>query len=77
MSLRQKLAWSRETAPAFMGFGASTVLLLLIPCAALVLAPALVTGATLLWVDLGGLGTLSPKDLAAPPAEADVPEDLS
>lgn len=55
MTLRQKLNWSRRNAPSFMGFGAATVVILLIPCAALALAPALVTGATMLWVDAGGL----------------------
>jgi CysZ protein len=75
MNLRQKLAWARQTAPAFMGFGASTVLLLLIPCAALVLAPALVTGATLLWVDVGGASVLPPKGAGGSlPAEQD-PQD--
>ena len=58
LSFRQKLHWSRQTAPAFMGFGTATLLLLLIPCAALILAPALVTGATLLWVDVGGSAAL-------------------
>ena len=58
MTFRQKLAWSRSNAPRFMGFGTATVVLLLIPCAALVLAPALVTGATMLWVDAGGLHAL-------------------
>ena len=65
MTFKQKLAWSRRTAPSFMGFGAATVLLLLVPCAALVLAPALVTGATLLWVDLGGLGALPDPEASA------------
>ena len=55
MSLRDKLRWSKETLPAYLGFGGASVALLLIPCAGLLLGPALVTGATLLWVDVGGL----------------------
>lgn len=65
MTFAQKLAWSRHNAPSFMGFGTVAVLLLLVPCAALVLAPALVTGATLLWVDLGGLGALPNPEVSS------------
>ena len=51
MSSKEKFSWARVHLAPYMGFGVSCVLLTLIPCASLLLAPALVVGGTLLWVD--------------------------
>lgn len=67
MSFKEKLYWGHETMPAYMGFGFSSVLLLLIPCASIVLSSGLVAGATLLWADTGGRGQLVPNEDPAPP----------
>ncbi|MEE2827560.1 MAG: EI24 domain-containing protein [Myxococcota bacterium] len=55
MLFSAKLVWARRRISAFMGFGLSSVLLLLVPCLSLIMTPALIVGATLLWVDTGGL----------------------
>jgi CysZ protein len=67
MSLRDKVRWSKETLPAYLGFGGASVALLLIPCAGFLLAPFLVTGATLLWVDVGGIDRDAASPVQSPP----------
>jgi CysZ protein len=55
LTLPEKLRWSRQNLAAHLGFGAGIFVLLLIPFAALVVTPGLVTGGTLLFLDRGGL----------------------
>jgi len=51
-TFRDKLAWHRRWLPESQGFGLAGMIGLLVPFANLLLAPALVTGATLLVVEL-------------------------
>ena len=55
LTLREKVGYSRAHLASHLGFGAGIFLLLLIPFAALVVTPGLVTGGTLLYLDRGGL----------------------
>ena len=61
LTLPEKVAYSREHLATHIGFGAGIFVLLLVPFAALVVTPGLVTGGTLLFLDRGGLG----EELAA------------
>ncbi len=55
LTLREKVGYSRQHLATHLGFGAGIFVLLLIPFAALVVTPGLVTGGTLLFLDRGGL----------------------
>lgn len=55
LTLREKVDYSRTHLSTHLGFGAGIFLLLLIPFAALVVTPGLVTGGTLLFLERGGL----------------------
>jgi CysZ protein len=52
LTLGAKVAWARRNLAPWLGFGAASFLVLFIPVANLVIAPALVAGGTLLYVDV-------------------------
>ena len=52
LPLPKKIAWASESLAAWLGFGAALMLVMLVPLLQLVLAPALVTGGTLLYLDV-------------------------
>ncbi len=55
LTLAEKVGYSRSNIATHLGFGAGIFVLLMIPFAALVVTPGLVTGGTLLFLDRGGL----------------------
>jgi CysZ protein len=77
-SLKQRLAWHRRWLPESQGFGLAGMVGMLVPFANLLIAPALVTGATLLVLDIedvegGPEGASRPPDPASEPAPATGP----
>lgn len=61
LKVQEKLNYSRAHLSVHLGFGAGIFVMALVPGLALVVAPALVAGGTLLFLDEGGL----PAELAA------------
>ena len=69
MSFAEKRRWHRSWRPESLGFGLAGMVGLLVPFANLILAPALVTGGTLLVLDLEDVKAERP----APPEQPEVP----
>jgi CysZ protein len=72
-SMRQRVAWHRRWLPESQGFGLAGMLGMLVPFANVLIAPALVTGATLLVLDLEEIegrpeGASRPPDATSDPA---------
>jgi CysZ protein len=65
LRLAEKVGYARQHIATHLGFGAGIFVLLLIPFAALIVTPGLVTGGTLLFLERGGLD----EELAATAAK--------
>lgn len=66
LTFRGKLAWHRRWLPESQGFGMAGMIGLLVPFANLLLAPALVSGATLLVVELEEIEARAGEDAGEP-----------
>ncbi len=64
LPLPRKVGWASDALAPWLGFGGALLLVMLVPLLQLVLAPALVTAGTLLYLDVeeGGSGTVSGTD---------------
>jgi CysZ protein len=58
LTFAERREWQRRYRPESLGFGLAALLLLLVPCANLALAPAIVVGATRLVLELEALAVL-------------------
>lgn len=56
LTFAERREWHRRFRPESLGFGLAALVLLLVPCASLALAPAIVVGATRLVLELETLG---------------------
>ncbi len=74
-AIAEKLAWHRRWLPESQGFGLAGMLGLLVPFANVLIGPSLVTGATLLVLDIEEVEGSPARPAAPPPEDRQTNED--